>query len=105
MVKSTHFYKMLLLCIAEKGNIELWYLKIFREKNLLSHIKVNIINDHKNAEIIPKLISNNKAIDKYDHPHIIGINEKVLYEAIDKLFEDSQNIGRGQITVSKLWTF
>jgi hypothetical protein len=50
------------LYFTEKGNTNLWYLKIFAENNYLSHIKVNLIDDPStNSKILANLLKKFKS--------------------------------------------
>lgn len=90
---------------TEDRNDLLWLMKIFAEKNHLSHIKVKVIDDKQtDNDVLIELLGGTTRLNdskySYRHPTILGYNEHDLYESIDQFFNGYKSC-QGKINKSK----
>jgi len=80
---------------AESGNEELWFLRIFAERRMVSHVRVSLIDDPEDhCKVVAKLLVEAKSLGIYDNPSLTGIHEATLYDDIYRLFESYQHLAK-----------
>jgi len=81
--------------IAEEGNEELWFLRLFEKRRMVSHVKVSIIrNGPDHVEVLTELLKETRSLGIFENPTLVGVHEAQLYENIDSIFENYKKVAQ-----------